>query len=208
MVRFRGALPPEVGVGFAHRLDVETDRVGRAARRAGAEVTREQCAADAFARMLRGNGTGKARGPDFVVLQDLNALRRGHAHPGEISEILGGGPIPVWLARQLAADAFLKAVLHDGVHIRTVTHFGRYRPAELETALMLGTPPDFDGVTCSELGCDRRYGLEWDHVDPVANRGTTSKDNLDPKCGPHHWDKTERDRKAGKLKGRRRARGP
>ena len=80
--------------------------------------------------------------------------------------------------------------------------------AELLTPLELGAPPDFEGITCSELGCDRRYGLEWDHVDPVANRGTTSKDNLDPKCGPHHWDKTERDRKAGKLKGRRKARGP
>ena len=66
--------------------------------------------------------------------------------------------------------AFLKVVLHDGVQIHTVKHFGRYRPAELETALMLGAPPGFEGVSCAELGCDRKLGLQWDHEDPVANR--------------------------------------
>jgi len=54
-------------------------------------------------------------------------------------------------------------------------------------------------VTCAEIGCDRRYGLEWDHVDPRANGGPTSLANLKPECKPHHWDKTERDRKAGIL---------
>jgi hypothetical protein len=52
-------------------------------------------------------------------------------------------------------------------------------------------------------GCDRRYGLEWDHDKPVANGGETSYENLNPKCGPHHWDKTERDRRAGWHRGRK-----
>ena len=60
-------------------------------------------------------------------------------------------------------------MLHDGVNIRTVAHFGRRRPVELDTALGLGAPPDFDGVICAALGCDRKYGLQWDHVDPVAD---------------------------------------
>ena len=106
------------------------------------------------------------------------------------------------LARQLSKDAFLKAVLHDGVNIHTVKHFGRHIPAELRTALELGDLPDLDGVTCSEEGCDRRYGLEWDHDNPVANGGETSYQNLNPKCEPHHWDKTEHDRKAGRHRGR------
>ena len=48
MTCFRGALPPEVGVPFAKRMDAETDRAWRAACRDGREATRVQCAADAF----------------------------------------------------------------------------------------------------------------------------------------------------------------
>ena len=202
MTCFRGALPPEVGVPFAKRMDVATDRLWRAARREGREATRVQCAADAFAQLVNGEGQNTARGADMVIVTDLRAYRRGHAHPGEVSHIVGGGPIPVSLALELAKDAFLKAVLHDGVEIHTVKHFGRRRPAELETALMLGTPPDFDGVSCAAVGCDRKLGLQWDHQDPVANRGPTSAENLQPLCEPHHREKTERDRRAGRLRGR------
>ena len=83
------------------------------------------------------------------------------------------------------------------MRIHTVAHFGRHIPAELRTALELGPPPGFDGVECVEEGCGRRYGLEWDHVDPVANGGPTSYDNLKARCWPHHRAKTERDRQAG-----------
>jgi hypothetical protein len=55
------------------------------------------------------------------------------------------------------------------------------------------------GTTCVEEGCGRKRGLEWDHVDPVANHGPTSYENLKPRCWPHHQEKTERDRKAGLL---------
>jgi len=99
----------------------------------------------------------------------------------------------------------LKLVLTDGVDVQRVAHVGRHIPAELRTALELGLPPRFEGVTCSELGCDRRYGLEWDHKDPVANGGATSFENLQPLCGPDHWEKTERDRAAGRLGGSKRA---
>ena len=119
-----------------------------------------------------------------MIVQDLRAYRRGHAHRGELSHIVDGGPIPVRVARELAKDAFLKVVLHDGCNIHAVAHVGRRRSAELNTALELGAPPDFDGVTCSEVGCDRKYGLEWDHIDPVANGGPTSAENIQPQVGP------------------------
>jgi 5-methylcytosine-specific restriction endonuclease McrA len=122
---------------------------------------------------------------------------------GEPCHIVGGGPIPMSLVRELAKDAFLKAVLHDGVNIHTVAHFGRHRPAVLQTALDLGAAPEFQGVTCAD--CDRRYHLEWDHVDPVANDGPTSLENLEPRCGPCHQAKTERDRKNGLLRRKERA---
>ena len=56
-----------------------------------------------------------------------------------------------------------------------------------------------DGVQCAAPGCDRTYHLQWDHKDPRANGGTTSIENMQPLCAPHHVEKTERDRRAGLL---------
>lgn len=122
----------------------------------------------------------------------------GRGYPEPAWHIVGGGPVAPGQAWQLIKDAFVKAVVHNGTEVTHVAHFGRHIPAELRTALELGRPPDFDGVKCSVPGCERRYGLEWDHIDPVANKGPTSYQNLQALCGPHHWEKTERDRKAGR----------
>jgi len=141
-----------------------------------------------------------------VIVADLRAYRRGHAHSGEPCHIVGAGPIPVSVAREIAEDAFLKAVLHDGVHLHTVSHFGRHIPATLRTALELG--PKFEGLTCARDGCDRRYHLQFDHIDPHAHGGATAFANMQGLCGPDHWEKTERDRKAGLLHGNRKERAP
>ena len=201
MLRYIGAMTPEVGVPFANRMDAETDRVFRQAHKEGRQEPREAYAADAFATVVAGGGKGKSTSADMVIVCDLSAYRRGHAHAGEPCHIVGAGPIPVTLARELAGDAFLKVVLHDGVSINTVTHFGRHISAELRTALELGPAPTFEGAVCVEPGCGRRYGLEWDHDDPRANGGPTSYANLKPRCRPDHRAKTERDRKAGLLSG-------
>jgi hypothetical protein len=202
MIRFRGALPPVAGVAFVKRLGVQTDREWRAARHEKRDEPRAALAADAFVRIVGNAGaTGKTRAADVVFVVDSRAYRRGHTHPGELCHVIGGGPIPVDAVREQIDDAFLKVVLHNGVDIQMVAHNGRRRSAELQTALDLGPAPDFDGVECAELGCHRTYGLQWDHVDPCANGGLTSLANLKPKCTPHHIEKTERDRKAGLLRG-------
>lgn len=206
MVCGRFALPPEVGVPFVNRLDAETDRVRRAARREGSTDSHDTHAADAFVRMVKGEGTSAGR-TDLVLVCDLSAYRRGHTHDGEVSHFVGGGPVPVSTLRALAEDAFLEVVLHDGVKIDTVKHFGRHLPAELRTALELGPVPEFDGVTCSRDGCERKYELDWHHRNPVANGAESSFENLEPDCKPHHWEATERQRRAGLL-GPRRAKSP
>jgi hypothetical protein len=213
MLRGTFAFAPAFGVRFANRLDAETDRVWREARRSGLTPTRAQCAADAFERLFEGKGAGTGR-TDLVLVCDLDAYTRGHAHPGEVTQILGGGPIPVSIARRLAVDAFVKVVLHRGTKVDTIIHYGRRRPTVLQTILDLGDPPDFDGAACADEGCDRRFGLEWDHVDPAAHDGPVSFANLQPLCAPHHREKTERDRAAGLLDGNgartrtRKERGP
>jgi hypothetical protein len=221
MVCLRAQFPPEVGVAIANRLGRATDRCWRAARRAAGPgkllEPRAAYAADALVAMLGGrsadvNGTDCADRPaksvrrevDVVIVADVRALERGQAAAGEPCHVVGGGPVPASVVRSALEDAFVKLVTHDGVRIREVVHVGRKLPAVLRTALELGEPPRFDGVSCAEDGCGRRLGLEWDHVDPVANGGVTSLKNLEPRCRPCHRAKTERDRAAGLL----RAKGP
>lgn len=205
MVGFKGLLPPEVGLPFVNRLDTETDRLRSEAKRdrhqegPGASESRYAYAADALMKLVAGGGKGKAHSADLVIVVDLRAYRRGHAYPGEPVHLVGGGPVPVSVVKKLAEDAFLKAAIHDGTRIDTVVHFGRHIKAEVRTALELGAPPDFDGVTCAAAGCDRRYHTEWDHKDPKANWGPTTFDNLQALCYPHHQEKTTRDREAGLL---------
>ena len=199
MVRISGAFTPEVGLPIVNRIEADADRRRRDRRAEGVEEPFCAHAADALAAMLSGSGKGHATRSELVVVCDLAAYRRGHLHEGERCHLVGGGPIPVDLARTIGEDAFLKAVVLDGVSIHTVKHFGRHINAELRTALELGSPPGLQGAHCVEAGCGRSYGLEWDHVDPVANGGSTSYDNLQPRCWPHHRDKTERDRRSGLL---------
>jgi hypothetical protein len=208
MVCLKGSLPPDVGIPFVNQWDAETDRLWREGRKNGDPEPRAAYAADALVRLVNGDAkAGKGR-TDLVIVVDLNAYRRGHARDGEVAHIIGGGPIPIPVVRELAKDAFLNAVLHDGVAIHTIAHFGRKKPVHLMTALELGAPPDFEGVTCAAEGCERRYGLQWDHIDPVANGGPTTFENIQPLCGHDHPEKTERDRKAGLLRGRAKERGP
>lgn len=208
MVAGQFRLSPEVGVPFVNRLDAVTDRVHRAARRSGSTEPRDAHAADALLQMTKG-AKGKASRADAVFVCSLDAYRRGHTHHGELCHVIGGGPVPVSVVRNAVADdAFVKAVLVRGDEIHTVAHFGRRMSATLRTALELGPAPTFEGAVCVEEGCDRRHGLEWDHVDPVANDGMTSYDNVKPRCQPDHWAKTERDRKAGLLSRHRAERSP
>jgi hypothetical protein len=198
MVRFTGALPPETGVPFINRLELAAQRARRAVQQGGGEPERfEAYAADALAAMATGEGPARSPRADLVIVCDLFAWRRGHTHPGEVCQVIGGGPVPVEFAHELGKDAFLKAVLHDGVALHTIKHFGRHFPAELRTALDLGPVPAFTGAQCGD--CGSRFGLEYDHVNPVANNGETSFSNVQALCWQDHQAKTERDRQAGLL---------
>lgn len=198
MVNLHAVLAPEVGLAIINRLEHETRRRWRdAGGAAGAVTTFEQHAADAFVAMINGEAGGGKGPTDLAIVCNLDAWRRGHTHPGEPCHLIGGGPIPVELARELADDAFLKAVIHDGVAIHTVKHFGRHIPAEVRTALDLGAPPQFAGRRCAEAGCDRALNIDWDHHQPLAAGGATEYANLQGLCGRHHRAKTDAERAAG-----------
>ncbi len=198
MIHLAGAFAPEVGVPIANRIDAEVDRIIRQARRDGqVPEPRERLVADAIAHLILHGPSGAARRAEVVLVCDIAAFQRGHAEAGELCHVIGGGPVPVSVVQEMATAAFIKGVLHDGVRIDTVAHYGRQIPARLRTALDLGEAPRFSGATC--VDCQARYGLQWDHVDPVAHHGPTSLENLKPRCWPCHQEKTARDRQAGLL---------
>ena len=132
--------------------------------------------------------TDGRRVPATVVVRvDKAAFERGDTVDGEVCEIPGVGPIPVSVAQELSADAFLKALITDGTDVHAVSHPGRTRPARLVTALEELQPE------CVIAGCHVDRHLEIDHNVPVALGGRTELANLNRLCHHHHGLKTQRD---------------
>lgn len=152
----------------------------------------EAYGADALVEMAKHlascNEQPDGSGPKALVhvRVDHSALQRGHTEPGETCEIADVGPIPVAAARALARDAFLAAIVTDGLDIHSVSHLGRTIPARLRTALGQRDP------VCVVPGCNNRRYLEIDHVVPVEDGGPTCLDNLARLCSAHHDQKTYR----------------
>lgn len=197
MTRFSGALEPHLGVPFISRLEAETDRVFKEASRAGLRESHAAYAADAFARMISGTGMGPVRRPELVLLVDLESFLAGSVVPGGVSKIPGVGTISPTLARDLARDAVITALVHDGTEFVRIKRWSRSIPKAIELALELGPPPDFDGPACARCG-GRRF-LQRDHAMPHTAGGLMSIDNIGFLCGECHREKTDEDRRKGLL---------
>jgi len=190
-VRFDARLTPDEGARLVAGVKAETRRLAADARRAGCEEPARALAADALVGLAcrRGPESGQdvsSSGPATMVhvRVDHEALLRGHLEPGEICEIPGIGPIPVDVARRLAADSILSVLVTDGVDVTSVAHAGRTIPSAIRTALIERDP------ICVVPGCGVREALEIDHVLPFTDGGPTSLANLARLCHWHHYLKT------------------
>jgi hypothetical protein len=128
-------------------------------------------------------------------------LVRGNAADGECCEIAGVGPVSVDWVRSLLGSAFLTAVIKNGKDISTIAHLGRYVPAELQTAMIVG------GRECDIENCHARGYLERDHSEiDFADGGPTAYWNLAWLCYLHHllksrgWLLGPRDADSGKRR--------
>ncbi len=128
----------------------------------------------------------KPAGPPSTVIAVVShdALLRGHTEDGETCVIEGVGPVPVATVRAMTADAFLAAVVSDGIDIRSVAHLGRQVTARQRTALTVRDPH------CVVPGCHVAVGLEIDHVTGWTVTRTTTMDDLARLCAHHHHQKT------------------
>jgi Domain of unknown function (DUF222) len=162
-----------------------------AARISGRKEPYHAYQADALVALARaarpspGPGPGPGRPAATVhVLIDHAALTRGHTTTGETCRIAGVGPIPVATAQAMMADAFLAAVVTDGVDVYTVAHLGRTVTAHQRTAL------EVRDRHCVVPGCPVYRHLEIDHVDEWQATHVTKLDRLARLCHFHHHQKT------------------
>jgi hypothetical protein len=200
MVHIPMELEPHVGSPIVARAEAEAQRLVRKSGGDGTKEPFESHLADAYAALLSGSGKGRAKRPELVVLVSHQVAKRGwtDVKEGELCKRPGLGPVSPQVAREIAQDAFLNGVFFDGVDLRNSKRWSRNIPLEVAIALELGEPPEFDGVLC--VDCGKRFRTEFDHVEPHVARGPASNGNLKPRCYRCHQAKTERDRKAGKLK--------
>jgi hypothetical protein len=156
------------------------------ARAAGRRESSDALAFDALVALASSERADKGERPPAVttvVRVDWTALVRGATVPGEVCEIMGGGPIPVSVAQRMLDDCFLKVLLVDGTDVRLVSHPGRNIPARLRSAVEERSPE------CDVEGCHVRRNLEIDHNLPVEERGPTALWNLHRLCPHHHEHK-------------------
>ena len=200
MTHIHLALEPHVGTPIVARAEAEAQRLARKAKTTGTKEPFECHLADAYAALLSGSGKGRAKRPELVVLVSHEVAKRGwrDVREGEVCKIPGVGPVSPQVAKEIAQDAFLNGVFYDGKDLRHFKRYSRDPSVEVRTALELGEPPEFDGVVCAD--CGNSFRNEFDHVEPRVALGPTSHGNLKPRCYGCHQAKTERDRKAGKLK--------
>ena len=200
MVHVHLALEPHVGTPIVARAEAEAQRLGRAAKKDGTQESFERHLADAYAAMLSGAGTGRAKRPELVILVSHEVATRGwrDVRETEVCKIPGVGPVSPRVAKEIASDAFLSGVFYDGTDLRQLKRWSRSIPIEVAIALELGAPRGFDGVVC--VDCGNRFRTEFDHVEPRTTGGPSSNGNLKPRCWGCHRAKTRTDRLAGKLK--------
>jgi hypothetical protein len=122
----------------------------------------------------------------LLIRIDYDAWLRGVAAPGETCELVGYGPVPVSVVRDLldTGDAFVGAILTKNHAVTGVAHLGRRPNAYQQSALEWLYP------SCAAEGCPARAHLQTDHRADWAKTHFTALDLLDRLCIHHHNLKT------------------
>ncbi|TML86481.1 MAG: DUF222 domain-containing protein [Actinobacteria bacterium] len=187
--RLDGRFTPEVLAEVLVALEPFEADAFREARAEGRREGFDAYRADALLALARAGrdssacSSSRPRNTVHVVI-DHAALVRGKAESGERCEVGGVGPVPVRVVRSMMDDAFVTAVVSDGVDVSTVAHLGRRPTAHQRSALEVRDPE------CVVGGCHVRVGLEIDHVEPWSATRVTKLDALARLCRFHHAQKT------------------
>jgi len=139
--------------------------------------------ADALGRIAESylaRGPAALRGADrqqVVVHIDADAIARDR--PGR-TELEGGPGIAPEMARRLACDASLSAIVERGRKTLAIGRKTRAIPVAIDRALR-----ERDGG-CAFPGCNQRRYVDAHHIRHWAHGGQTALKNLDLLCRHHH----------------------
>jgi hypothetical protein len=181
---------PEAIAEVLSALEPFEAEVFRAARAEGRREGFDAYRLDALVAMARATRTGgAARGEragtrhTVHVVIDHAALLRGTTAPGERSEIDGVGPVPVGVVRSMMNDAFVDAVLGDGVAVARVAHLGGGPPPISAARSWCATP----SAWCPAVTC----GWAWRSTTSTPGARRASPGSIAwPGCRFHHGQKT------------------
>jgi hypothetical protein len=159
-------------------------------RKSGRHEPREAYAFDALVALADRDdaptGATKRRPkPRYLALLHVpfEALTRGAVAGEETCEIVGVGPVPIRIARELLGESILKIVITKGVDVANVVHLGRGPTAAQRIALLWSSPK------CANEACSSMF-VQLDHRDPWAHTHHTTLDELDHLCEHDHDLKT------------------
>jgi hypothetical protein len=171
-------------------MDDRLDRLTAALRSPDDPRTFAQLRADIFCDLvLRGEVSGVLPNgirPQVLITVPALALLDKDDEPASLE---GYGPIPIDVARELAAEApsFVRLLTHPETGTVLSVSRDRYAiPADMRLFLRARDE------TCRGVGCGHRAGTsDVDHGQEWAGGGTTSVDNLAHLCRGDHTRKTE-----------------
>jgi hypothetical protein len=180
--RYRFA--PDAGAEFMATVDARKELLVREARRDGRREPFDAYSADALLELVteaRG-GDGRRSQPKTMVVVHVayEAIARGAVADGEVCEIRGVGPVPLEVARRMAADSVLRILVTKGGQPVAVTPGKRTIPRALRIQL------EARDQTCAVLGCDVTRGLQIDHRKDFSLLGPTDLANCARLCRRHH----------------------
>ncbi len=194
---------PEDGARFEHALAPFIDEMFTPGRTAERQEPREAYAFDALMALADqepvAGGVSKAKPKmRFLALLQLpyELFMSGAVDGEEMCEIVGLGPVPVRVARDLLGESILKLVITKGVDVANVVHLGRGPTMAQRIALLWSKPK------CANAACSSMF-VQLDHREPWVVTKHTILGELDPLCPHDHKLKTNHGWSLVEGKGRR-----
>jgi hypothetical protein len=199
-LRARGTA--EDGARFEHALAPFIDDMFSPGRDIDQHEPRDAYAFDAMMALTDqepvGDSTVKKPKTRFLALLQLpyELFMNGAIDGEEMCEIVGLGPVPVRVARELLGESILKLVITKGVDVANVVHLGRGPTMAQRVALLWSKPK------CANAACSSMF-VQIDHREPWVVTKHTLLSELDPLCPHDHKLKTNHGWSLVAGKGRR-----